>query len=772
MGSGKSKSHEAFGISPSSATTAAVIGDDASVLDPVDVDLGPELVAQVDHMLKLAANSDPGDLEEFIAIKESLAEASDSATAHQAINAAEVAFCSLATTEELTAIAEHQGVDPAVAQTLAVVDSESGALASYIFNEGVDEASQIALIGEEVLQELANGNQINGMKLSDVVDATLMASAPEFLDGDETWEGTPEEFLAAVAELNDIKSHPDQHDWISAENRVMGFTNPEMDQKLIATTKLQARITNPPITGIETHLQTKPDALSAVELACLEDDQQLRLLRMSTPTPARLKLKAEAAVNAEAKNQINALLESGAADVEALAAHGLSGFSSWAAQTKQFLALTNVVKFKMWAKSVAPDFWGGKHSAARATLAKDFRSWAKKQPLTELRKTAITAGLADQLAQKASRAALQNWLLSEVSPTIQNKQEIIDKLTPKKPAPSATASTGPPPSSKSAKVGPSMSATPVLGKSGFVAGVKALGQKLRALKAASVDVPEPTPGGVVTAHNWGKGSSFSAGSHESWTFKGPGGSKWMFKPDKSANGARAEAEAAASRVFAAAGVATVDVHVVDLKGKTGAIQPLVAGCGHLSAKPSTFTQSDVDQIVALHVAAWTVGDHDGHSGNVLRTPSGAVLGVDHGQAFKFMGQDKLAAGWKPSSNPSPAIYDVVYKASSSGGLGDGIKVRAAAALPVINKLEAISDSDYRSMLSETAHQGAANGVHWVSAMRKQAQTNLGKSSVTNAEIANEFLNAAVARKNNLRSDFAAFFGGLGLADATHLEMGL
>lgn len=73
----------------------------------------------------------------------------------------------------------------------------------------------------------------------------------------------------------------------------------------------------------------------------------------------------------------------------------------------------------------------------------------------------------------------------------------------------------------------------------------------------------------------------------------------------------------------------------------GSLQPLVSGASTLAANPKSWSQADVDAMVRLHVGAWGVGDHDANHTNVLRTPSGGLLPVDGGQAFKIFGSDRL-----------------------------------------------------------------------------------------------------------------------------------
>jgi len=262
------------------------------------------------------------------------------------------------------------------------------------------------------------------------------------------------------------------------------------------------------------------------------------------------------------------------------------------------------------------------------------------------------------------------------------------------------------------------------------------------------------------------------GAHRKQLYHGPAGSTWMFKPDEGAGGARAHAEVAANTVYSAVGIPAVAARVTKINGAVGCVQPMLSGSSNLSSDPSSWSQSDVDAIVRYHVGAWAVGDHDGKPDNMLRTASGGVVPVDAGQAFKFFGRDRLSTGYAPNAGHGvgQAVFHQAYKAAHHGQLGPGVKIRAAAAIPVLSAFHAIPDSQYRAMLHTTAHHGVRSNVHWVTPMREAAATRLHKPApdVTADDIADQFLRTALARKHALRADFAAFFADLDPAGAHQL----
>jgi hypothetical protein len=282
--------------------------------------------------------------------------------------------------------------------------------------------------------------------------------------------------------------------------------------------------------------------------------------------------------------------------------------------------------------------------------------------------------------------------------------------------------------------------------------------------SAEVPVPGRPSADQVNAWRFTPGPVRPVGGVHAKSFHiAPDGSVWMFKPDEAAGGALAHAEVAAGAIFAACGVPSVPVYVRVIGDRVGSIQPLLRGASHLSSDPAGWTQADVDAIVRCHVAAWAIGDHDGKPDHLLRTAGGLVT-VDHGQAFKFFGRDRLATSYRPDGwGVDRAVCHQAYRAARAGQLAPGVRIRPQAALPIIEAFEAIPRGRYRALLHATAHQGATQPtVHWRDPMRERAAARVGRACVTGADVAEEFLDYAVARKQSLRAAFAAFFTTEGL----------
>ena len=99
------------------------------------------------------------------------------------------------------------------------------------------------------------------------------------------------------------------------------------------------------------------------------------------------------------------------------------------------------------------------------------------------------------------------------------------------------------------------------------------------------------------------------------------------------------------------------------------------------------------------------------------------------------------------------------------GLSKDVRVRPSAAVPVIDKIEAMKDDEFRELIRPTAESGAASQVEWRGPMEKKAKKMFGTDSPTTSQIAEAFLDTVVERKQNIRKDFSLFYAGLGFVDS-------
>jgi hypothetical protein len=363
-------------------------------------------------------------------------------------------------------------------------------------------------------------------------------------------------------------------------------------------------------------------------------------------------------------------------------------------------------------------------------------------------KAAIQAKAIERWKDIASGSTAYGITLAE----LQAAEEALAK--PAVPAPAAATASPPPPSSS-----PPTKAAEAPSQRTFLAKQKAVEAALAHYSASISAIPARRSDAEVEALALTPVAAPSVGGMHAKSFhQAPDGSQWMFKPDSRAKGAAAHAEAVASLVCSTGGTPTMPVYVRSMGGSTGSLQPLVAGASPLSSDMKALSQHDVDAVVRSHVSAWLVGDHDCKPDNVLRTPGGGLVPIDHGQAFKFYGSDQLSLDYDPNNahNHDRTLYQKLYSAHLKGKLAKGVRVRPEAALGVIKRYEAISDSEYRAMLAPVAREGVSQKVPWYPAMVQRAKATKG-GPPTATDVATAFLDCAVERKQQLRAGFTAFF---------------
>lgn len=424
------------------------------------------------------------------------------------------------------------------------------------------------------------------------------------------------------------------------------------------------------------------------------------------------------------------------------------------------------------------------------TLTKDFRTYAKGLSMATLRETASAAGL--EHTEAATRAQLQNYLAAGWDKSLDRKEisaSVNNAHLAKNPEPAsalAAAASTPPATSGAGKSPaaptPAKKATPVKGAAapavkaaaapaaGFGAQRKNLVAALAQAGAAHAALPERLPVAEVKKLTFGPGKSAKIGGHHVMNLhQGSDGGTWLVKPDDTPGKWRVSADAGGSVGYAAGGLAAIPVYARNVDGKLSSVQPLIKGTTPFPEQPSSWSQADVDHLVRCQVGAWMIGDHDSKPGNLLRTEGGGLIPCDYGASFKHYGQDKLAVDYQPMEVQT--AFQTLVKSHKSGGLAAGVSVNPLAAHAVIKKYEQMPDAQWRSLLHETAHRGAAGDAPWTATMRKRAAKalDLHPSQVTTEQTAEAFLDYAVERKAQLRSTFAEFFTKAGFQAGSHLK---
>lgn len=237
--------------------------------------------------------------------------------------------------------------------------------------------------------------------------------------------------------------------------------------------------------------------------------------------------------------------------------------------------------------------------------------------------------------------------------------------------------------------------------------------------------------------------AYLGGAGEKHIYSDPTGDKYIFKPAVSKGGAvepfRAYVQEAASQIAARLYESGdfIEIKSMTLGGRFGTVQPLLAGVkGDLKKiRWDTLTPDMWRQIQREHVLDWVIGNFDSHAGNFIYLEGGRILGVDKEQAFRYI---KDQASWVMSLDYHPnavygeeePLYNTLYRAFAN----NEIDLDLQAVLPALQRLERISDDEYRAIL------------------RPYAESLYGKGAK-----ANELLDLAVKRKHEVRAQYREFF---------------
>ncbi|WP_410582498.1 hypothetical protein [Amycolatopsis sp. lyj-108] len=637
---------------------------------------------------------------------------------------------------------------------------------------------------------LCSGETVGGKTLDQwqQLDASLVSTPSHSVPpGFTSWTPTAAEVQAVQETINSaagaVETAKANGSWadpdlvstlIAAENKLATAHNPALDD-LEAIRSAAKHQVDQAFTDIGPHelsaaiqAAKDDDQIAPFQAKVLNAHQTLKLLRASTEKQERLDLEHLAVERAATK----VTFEANIAELQkALAPGGLPSLAEpggIAVMTK-FLdhshqAGVTYMDMGSW-KPVEPTL---AHNVTLQVAHTEIAPWVDQQELKDLRTFVVAAGvLTTDQAAAATKSFCKSLLVHQAygstAAVASLKHSLQEKVALKN-----TAKSLPPKTGKSAKA-------PILAapRSAFGRQHAEMLSALKQTKAALAALPKSVDPAAVAAWDFGGGKpAHLGGTHPKTLHTGPDGKTWLAKGEATPRGgAVIAAEAATSRALQRAGLPVVPVFVTKINGKPASVQPMLVGATEMSSNPSTWSQTDVDDIVRLHVASWALGNHDPHAGNVLRTGEGGLVPIDHGQSFKFYGQDKLSMSFRP--NNTTAVYHQAYDAFKAGKLAKGVRVNLAAAHSVIKHLESVPDAEWRGLLRSAAYAGAAQKqMKWAPAMRARAAKHHGiaETSVTTKQVAEAFLDYAVERKKSLRKDFTEFFQGeLKLENAAALQ---
>lgn len=261
-------------------------------------------------------------------------------------------------------------------------------------------------------------------------------------------------------------------------------------------------------------------------------------------------------------------------------------------------------------------------------------------------------------------------------------------------------------------------------------------------KAKVQPKPEPVPEPPVYT-KVGPASGIIGGIHYKEFWEDQHGNRYLFKPAEPGLGWIARGEEFASRVGKAVDRHSIEVDYIELEGKPGSLQPWQTGVSGFKqgTDPASLAPGDLAQFQREHVIDWAIANHDSHIENFLRDKDGNVVGIDKGQALKWLGQDKLDVDYHP--NQYPEFANTIWKAARDGKIDPDLSHTYDA----IARVEAIPDTE------------------WTRWLRPYAE---GRFKGDQAKV-DAFIALSLKRKHSIRTDFDKFFDDLGVSPAAKLK---
>lgn len=145
-------------------------------------------------------------------------------------------------------------------------------------------------------------------------------------------------------------------------------------------------------------------------------------------------------------------------------------------------------------------------------------------------------------------------------------------------------------------------------------------------------------------------SQIAGGAHRKVTVVDADGNVWLFKPQ---DDWRSFVDVSTARVQAALGLEAPAVTIGSYGGRRGAFHLVYGGKPQVTFPgkklPELVDDATATAVQKHMVLDWIISNHDGHAGQFVFSPKGAIVGIDKGQAFKFLKSDRLSLDFNPNA---------------------------------------------------------------------------------------------------------------------------
>jgi hypothetical protein len=250
---------------------------------------------------------------------------------------------------------------------------------------------------------------------------------------------------------------------------------------------------------------------------------------------------------------------------------------------------------------------------------------------------------------------------------------------------------------------------------------------------------------------------YSDGSGQWLIKKPPPGAEFMVPMDR-----------AASQLQERVGLTNPETHTLPWKDGTDvtAVKMIPGATQAWEGPPHSaqITPQDRTTLQKHHALDWLMANHDSHVGNFMRTPEGELVGIDKGQAAKYMGRDRLDYKFHPNFYAREPIYNQLWRDHASGKGPPMADPRAPGEVhDFVQRLQNIPDHELKNMFRPYAESAAAAGIlanpqddpkhqpGWIDPRRNLDEPTIAPNSPE------DFLEAMAKRKNNLVNDLGNFY---------------
>jgi hypothetical protein len=265
-------------------------------------------------------------------------------------------------------------------------------------------------------------------------------------------------------------------------------------------------------------------------------------------------------------------------------------------------------------------------------------------------------------------------------------------------------------------------------------------ERIAAQEAEGMTLPKPKPENLEKVGSAG-------GTHGATIYRDVStGEKWIFKGQADL---LSDVDVSTAKLAHRVGMPAPDTYYYELKGTEGSLQHMLPGGEAFphGFDPATLSESDILDLQKSQVVDWLTANHDAHYGNFVRDAEGHLVGIDKGQAFKFLGRDELSPTFHPNTVEKEPVYNTLWRAFEQGKV-DLLDPSQGELSIFIKAVQDIPDDDIRAMFRPYAEDATKRG--WLGTGKASGKLFPSEFPPNDVEA---FLDAIVERKNQLGDNF-------------------